>query len=179
MATPITSIDQLIECFDEAEPDEQVQVLKRIEIPEEDFVEFATWEEKDYTRNCLARKDHFEFILLCWEEGSKTPVHGHGGQNCWVYQVSGSIREKRISNSADDLEVVNDDVLSAGQMSYMNDEMGYHTIENNSSKRAMTLHIYANPIDRCEVFNEEKKKFEVVEMEYDTVEGMKILQTGS
>ena len=48
-------------------------------------------------------------------------------------------------------------------------KLGYHTLENNSRSRAMTLHIYANPINQCNVYNEEKSEFEIKEMAYDTV----------
>jgi len=179
MNNKITSIEQLISSFDDAEPSEQVSVLKRIEIPVSEFEAYATWEDEGYTRNCITRKDGFEFILLCWSPGSITPIHGHDGQNCWVYQVDGIVRERRYQKKNDDFELTNDMHLEAGKLCYMHDRMGYHTLANESSKRSMTLHIYANPIDRCQVFNEEKQCFEVVEMEYDSIEGMLVLPTGS
>jgi cysteine dioxygenase len=175
----ITTIDQLIECFDEAEPSEQVGVLKRIAIPKSHFEEYATWEKGGYTRNCIARRDGFEFILLCWNSGAATPIHGHGGEDCWVYQVAGSVRERRYVEVESGFDVTNEAVLEEGKITYMHDRMGYHTIENNSEKGAMTLHVYANPIDRCKVYNEEEGCFEVKEMEYDTIEGKELKKTGS
>ncbi len=165
----ITSIEQLIECFDDAEPSEQVRVLKNIDIPISEFKEFATWTEGEYTRNCLARKEDFEFILLCWDKGAKTPIHGHDDQDCWVYQVDGSVKEKRYKESAESFQVTNESVLNPGRVTYMHDRMGYHSIENIGRQRAMTLHVYAKPIDQCKVYNEEKACFEICEMEYDTV----------
>ena len=41
-----------------------------------------------------------------------------------------------------------------------------HSIENISTQRAMTLHIYASPIDECKVYNDEKDCFEMKEMSY-------------
>lgn len=175
----ITTIEQLIESFDDAEPSEQVSVLKSIEIPTTDFEKFATWKENDYTRNCLARKDGFEFILLCWDKGVSTPIHGHANQNCWVYQVTGEVKEQRYKALGNDFEITNEAVLSEGQLTYMHDRMGYHTIENVSDGTAMTLHVYANPIDRCEVYNEEKSIFEIKELEYDSIDGNEVKRTGS
>lgn len=175
----ITTITELIEAFENAEPSEQVSVLKRIDIPTAEFEEFATWEDGGYTRNCIARRDNFEFILLCWDAGAKTPIHGHNGQNCWVYQVSGSASEKRFKQTHYGFELTNHTTLNEGKITYMHDRMGYHTLENPSSNPSMTLHVYANPIDRCEVYNEKIGCFEIVEMEYDTIEGQTVLQTGS
>lgn len=180
MKNEITSIEQLISCFDDAEPAEQVSVLKRIQIPVSDFENYATWsDEGGYTRNCIARLNGFEFILLCWNPGAITPLHDHAGQNCWVYQVDGSVRERRYKKDGEAFELTNDMVLDAGRLCYMHDRMGYHTLENESNIRSMTLHVYANPIDRCQVFNEEKACFETVEMQYDSIEGNIVRPTGS
>lgn len=176
---PIKTIPELIEAFDNAEPSEQIKVLKSINIPISDFKEFATWEEGGYTRNCIARRDGFEFILLCWDTGAKTPIHGHDNQNCWVYQVQGSVSEQRFKQTSYGFELTNEAVLKEGKITYMHDRMGYHTLENISESPSMTLHVYANPIDRCEVYNEQRGCFEVVEMEYDTIEGLEVLKTGS
>lgn len=177
---PISTIEQLIESFDHCDPSIRARVLKNIEIPVSEFAEFATWSEGDYTRNCIGRTDEFELILLCWDVDAKTPIHGHGGQDCWVYQVDGTVTEKRFTESINSgLTVTNEMQISAGNLTYMHDRMGYHSIENISSKRAMTLHVYANPIDRCRVYNENIQKFEVKELEYDTIDGRPLTKTGS
>ena len=165
----INSIEQLVECFENTNPSEQINVLKSINIPTSDFEKYATWKDDSYTRNCLARSEKFEFILLCWDKGALTPVHGHGGQDCWVYQVSGKVLEKRFIESANGFETTNEMVLDQGRITYMHDRMGYHSLENVSGHKAMTLHLYANPIDSCKVFNEETGCFEVCQMQYDTV----------
>ena len=176
----ISTIEQLIESFDDVDPSGRVKVLKRIEIPVSEFEDYATWCEGGYTRNCVGRKDDFEFILLCWDKDAKTPIHGHGGQDCWVYQVDGTVTEKRFTETINGgLSVTNEMKIHEGGLTYMHDRMGYHSIENVSGRRAMTLHIYANPIDRCKVYNEDIQKFEIVELEYDTIDGMEIAQTGS
>ncbi|MBT5932221.1 MAG: cysteine dioxygenase family protein [Flavobacteriales bacterium] len=166
---PITTTEQLIECFDEAEPAEQIKVLKRVDIPISEFEKLATWNDDDYSRNCVVRKKEFEIILICWDVETTTPIHDHDGQDCWVLQVSGSIIEKRYQETEDGFTITHEANLKEGNLSYMNDRMGYHTLENNSNSRAMTLHVYANPIEKCKVYNEEKSLFEVKELVYDTV----------
>ena len=165
----ITSIKQLIDSFENTRFSEQVNLIKKINIPSSRFKRYATWAEGGYTRNCIAREDDFEFILLCWDSNSKTKIHDHAGQNCWIYQIQGDMRETRFKESDEGFEITHDTVLREGKVSYMHDRMGYHSLENISGGRSMTLHIYASPIDQCQVYNEDTSSFEVVEMEYDTI----------
>ena len=179
MTRDITSIEQLIDCFDEAPFSEQASILKRINIPTSDFENYATWTDEGYTRNCITRQEGFEFILLCWSPGAETAIHDHAGQHCWVYQVNGTVREKRYQRNDAILDITSDMHLDAGKLCYMHDRMGYHTLANESNQRSMTLHIYANPIDRCQIYNKEDERFEVTEMQYDTIEGEVVRSTGS
>jgi len=165
----ITSIQELIENFDDADPFEQSKIIKNIDIPINDFLQYASWRGGCYTRNCLAKNEEYEFILLCWDGNCETAIHDHAGQNCWVYQVDGIVRETRYSGEAESLITESVGDLKPGQMSYMNDKLGYHKIENISGEKAMTLHVYVKPIDACQVLNEENENFELKEMVYDQV----------
>lgn len=165
----IKTIEQLVEVFEEADLTKQGRILQNLEIPSTEFEEHATWSRGSYTRNCITRRNDFELILLCWDAESKTKIHDHAGQHCWVYQVEGEVREVRLNGPAEDLKSYSDEVLEEGDLSYMHDKMGYHFIQNEQHKRAMTLHVYARPIDSCKVYNDESAEFETVDMEYDSI----------
>lgn len=165
----ITSVDQMIQSFQGAKLSKQLNILKNLDIPTSEFLDFASWTEDSYTRNCLARCDEFEFILICWDGNCQTQIHDHDGQNCWVYQIVGNLREVRYNGNEKNLQVYKDDTLEQGDVSYMNDKMGYHRIENPDDHRAMTLHIYVKPIDRCKVYDEVASQFKIARMEYDSV----------
>lgn len=168
----ITSLQELIEELPKCSGSDYVRIAKNMQIPVSDFDECQSWDKESYTRNCLSRTDEYELILLCWEPCQKTPVHGHGGEECWVYMVDGLIRERHFSEEVEGgspLPSGKSEIMRPGQLSYMNDMMGFHTLENIHSGRSMSLHLYMNPIDRCRVFDKDKKKFVVKEMEYDQV----------
>jgi cysteine dioxygenase len=166
----ITTVKSLIEEFKKSSKKDQPKIVKRIQLDKEDVISYATWSDTDYTRNCLARTDEFEFILLCWDEEARTPIHGHGGQDCWVYQVEGTVEELRFEeNESGELVKTQSLKLESGGVSYMNDKMGYHLIKNTHKQKAMTLHIYAKPIDACKVFDTKKEEFKMAEMEYDSI----------
>ncbi len=173
----IFSVGQLTKALDEIDPLQHAKIMKRIKIDADGLESCITWTKEGYTRNCLARTKDYEIILLCWDLGAKTPIHGHGGENCWVYQVQGTVEELRYEENAGCLKETNRLVLTPGKLTYMNDEMGYHSIENTSNDRALTLHIYASPIDTCKVFNEEKDCFEMKDLSYHTYQGDKAEST--
>jgi cysteine dioxygenase len=171
----ITSVKELTEILDGVEQQNLSKVMKSIKIRSNEFDPFATWKEQCYTRNCLARTNKYELILLCWDINAKAPIHGHGGENCWVYQIKGTVEEIRFTEESGNLTETNRIVLTPGKLTYMNDQMGYHAISNISNQKSMTLHIYARPIDSCKVFNEHKDCFEVKEMTYHTFKGNEVL----
>lgn len=168
---PITSVQQLTQKLDTVAESDRAKVMKQIQISAREFLPFATWNEECYTRNCIARTDEYELILLCWEVGAKTPIHGHGGEDCWVYQIQGTVEEMRYEENGECLRATKCMELTPGKLTYMCDRMGYHSIENTSNHRAMTLHIYASPIDKCKVYNDDIDCFEVKEMSYHTFQG--------
>lgn len=170
----ITSLKQLVETLPECSGKQYVELAHDMQIPIEDFEPYAFWSKETYTRNCIDRGEGYELILLCWEKGKDTPIHCHGGEECWVYDLKGEIEEKRYDFSDEEessLEVTKVERMKAGSISYMNDNMGFHKLINVSDGRAMTLHLYMNPIDRCRVYDEDKGEFEYAELEYHTFKG--------
>lgn len=167
----ILTIEQLTENLDLVEPHKQAKIMKRIQIPASELEAYATWAKQSYTRNCLARTEKYEIILLCWDIDAKAPIHDHGGEDCWVYQVQGTVQEIRYQEENDILKETHRQTLTPNKLTYMHDRMGYHTIGNISNQRAMTLHIYASPIDICQVYNNKTDSFETKTMSYHTYKG--------
>ncbi len=176
MIDHISTIPELVQQLNNAPSDQFSSILEKIDIPTSDFDSYATWCKEDYTRNCIARTSDYEMILLCWDKNIKTAIHDHGGQDCWVYQVQGKIEETLYDN-LDPKGLKNPTVqtIGEGDLTYMNDEMGYHTLENISDSRSLTLHIYNSPIETCQIFDEEEKRLNEVEMSYDTYKGKKVM----
>ena len=170
----IGTLEELVKALDGADSNGYPKIMKRIQIRESGLSAYATWMEQGYTRNCLYRSPNYELILLCWDIDAQTPIHGHGGEDCWVYQVQGTVEEIRFSEKAGVLHETQRLELAPGKLTYMHDRMGYHSIVNISNQRAMTLHIYASPIDACKVYNDQKDCFEIKEMSYHTFKGSEV-----
>ena len=164
----IKTVEELTECLVGSPLCDFPKIIRKAQLSLEELHSFATWKLNDYTRNCLTRNEKFELILLCWDSGVHTPIHDHGGKDCWIYQLQGSIDEVRFEKTGQHLTESNRIKIQAGGLSFINDKMGYHAIQNNSEQRAMSLHIYASPIDSCMVFNKETACFEEKSMSYNS-----------
>lgn len=173
----IESLEELVEKLNHSNSSNHGKIIKQMNVPISDFETYASWNKKGYTRNCIHRTDEYELILLCWKKGDTTPIHGHDGQNCWVYQLEGQITEFRYEKSGlGNLIETNRMQLIPGKLSFMNNAMGYHKLKNDTNGRAMTLHVYVSPISSCEVYNDKKLTFELKELEYDTINRMNLTE---
>lgn len=162
----ITSLNKLLEILPNCEGQDYFDIARNLSIPEEDLLPYAFWSEEAYTRNCVLRTDDFELLLLCWEQDQETPIHCHNGEECWVYLANGKLQEKRYVEEKSELKLIADVKMTQDRLSYMNDDLGYHSLHNINKGRSMSLHLYVGPIDECSIYDEEKNKFVFTELEY-------------
>jgi len=168
---PLETISELIQVLDEEERTKYTTILKSMNLPIAEFEKYATWSDSCYTRNCIVENENFELILICWEKEQITAIHDHGGEECWVYFIEGSFREHIYTqNEKGQLNSVETTDAKPGDVAYMVDFMGFHSLENRSNKRGMSLHLYANPIKNCNVYNSKENEFVRKELSYDNVE---------
>ena len=169
-STTIKSINDLVTALSEGERTTYNTIFRSANIPISEFDDFCVWSDDSYTRNCVFEDERFELILLCWEEGQKTPIHDHGGEECWVKIVEGAIEEELYTlDEMSELQLIKTDIAKKNDISYMIDFMGFHSLKNVSNGRSMSLHLYAKPIKKCNIFDENLGKFICQRMVYTTV----------
>lgn len=165
---PLTSLSQLVENLKESPTKDFISISKKVQLTAADVSDYATWSKEKYTRNCVEINERFELILLCWEPGQKTPIHDHGGEECWVYFINSEFEEIIYENEGSELKEKNTACVSHGAVTYMTDFIGVHSLHNVGDKRGFSLHLYAKPIKSCNVFNDSSEAFELKEMNYDS-----------
>ena len=166
----VNSVQDLLSCMTSLDKSQFNACIFAVDLSECDFTPYGSWSEEHYTRNCLYCDDKYEAILLCWEKGQYTPIHDHGGEECWVKIISGAIEEtiyKPNENGAP--TPVKTEVAHAGSTAYMIDFMGCHRLKNVGEERAMSLHIYAKPISRCNIYDEAQSKYVPKDLVYDSI----------
>lgn len=171
----ITSLNQLLEELPNCKGNDFVEIARNMDISLDDLKAYAHFSDQTYTRNCIMRTDEFELLLLCWNPGQITPIHCHNGEECWVYLAEGKLREKRYQEKENKIEKIADTKMSQSRLSYMNDHMGYHSLQNIADEKSMSLHLYVSPIDECKVYDEDKEEFIKKDLSYYSYKG-KILE---
>lgn len=167
-----SSLNQLVTELSEEERTTFNDIMRSMEVPISTFENYCSWSSNSYTRNCIVDNEKFELILLCWEKGQVTPIHDHGGEECWVRIIEGDFKETIYEeNEFGELSAVKSTIARTGDITYMIDFMGFHSLENLSNKRSMSLHLYAKPIRNCKVFDKNSKKFITRNLVYNTVGG--------
>lgn len=165
----ITSVEELLFALNTSDKTQYGAILRRLDLCLKKFEPYQSWIKSCYTRNCIEENDDFELILLCWEPGQSTPIHGHGGEECWVYFLKGDFEERIYTlDDAENPVLKKRNSVGPGGLSYMENHIGVHSLKNCSSERGLSLHLYANPIRTCKVFDEDASEFIEKEMSYHT-----------
>lgn len=166
----LQSLNDLVAALSEEERMKYGDIISSVNLPLNVFQDCCSWSDDCYTRNCIVENEKFELILICWESGQLTPIHDHGGEECWVKIIKGKFRETIYKvNHQGKLANVNSIISVANDITYMKDFMGFHRLENLSKERSMSLHLYAKPIRDCNIFDEDSMKFVHKKMTYNTV----------
>lgn len=125
-----------------------------------------------YQRHRLFRDDDVEVLLLCWEWGQATPIHDHDGQMGWFTVLQGGlvVHEFDRRGGPDDLASLGPGAaLGPGSVSLSSRQVysvcagstvceaaAPETIHRvgSSNRRAVSLHVYARPLDSLLVFDD-------------------------
>ena len=153
------------------------EAMSRIGFDFEAVEKYCHFSPHHYTRNLIVRTDRFELLVLCWEPGQITPIHDHAGSDGWVYCLQGEIEEVRFRcflSTDETARVERGDSLKAtvGQMTYINDDIAWHTVANQTPERAVSLHLYSGPIDSCQYFDPVTRTIRTRQMTYHSVDGV-------
>jgi len=166
----INSVQDLLSCMASLNKSQFNACINAVDLSGCDFEPYGSWSDVHYTRNCLYCDEQYEVILLCWEKGQFTPIHDHGGEECWVKIISGSLEETIYKpNDLGEPTLIKNSVAHAGHTTYMIDFMGCHRLKNVGNERAMALHIYAKPISRCNIYDESELRYVPKDLVYHSI----------
>lgn len=169
----ITSLEDLVKALKEGLYREVLEQSEDLTISLKELTPYTHWNKQHYTRNCIARDEYFELILLCWEKGQKTAIHCHDNQECWVKIISGEFVETiyEIDEASNVISILNSDVVSQNEVTTMQDVTLFHTLENLHKGRSMSLHLYMKPIDQCRYLDEQTNEIKTTSLSYYSLHG--------
>ncbi|MCC7501872.1 MAG: cysteine dioxygenase family protein [Flavobacteriales bacterium] len=131
------------------------RIMRSVAIDVKDVLGFATWNPKHYTRNCIAQREGYELLLICYEEGQRTSIHDHDSLEAHVMLVSGTMLEERFTTAAGGgLHLVRATEPVVGTVSTFDKAHSIHRYSNVGPGRSMTLNLYAPPLLKWRVYDE-------------------------
>jgi predicted metal-dependent enzyme (double-stranded beta helix superfamily) len=130
---------------------------------------------RQYTRTLLHRCDEFEILVLHWQPGCASSIHDHGGALCWLSVASGDMRvENYVRRDAGatpgyaQIAFDGRETLAAGAVDYRQDDLHLHRCITGDAS-AISLHVYAHPIDRFHCFDERAQTCSETISTYDAI----------
>lgn len=170
----IESLNDLVEALYEGEFSQVESQITDLSLSKEELEPYSFWESEAYTRNCIAANEEFELLLLCWEPGQKTEVHCHNGQECWVKVIEGEFEELMYTLDENNFpQLQSQQTFDKTQISAIKNPDLFHSLENVSKKRAITLHLYHKPITECRYVNVNSGELSLAKLYYYSKEGLK------
>lgn len=131
-----------------------------------------------YTRNLVYRDARLEVIVNCWDGGAASPIHDHDGQECWFSIQSGSFLLENYPLVSGGLgpgparlgppEVVGP--VGVGHVDFRGQETPIHRVIARQGP-AVSLHVYAGPVERCLVFDPRRERCALRELRYHSIFG--------
>ena len=126
--------------------------IREAKISPADIAPFKLFSDERYQRNLVARTDAYELLILCWRSGQLSPLHNHKGSACYVRTFEGSATEVRFERAECGVLVPSGlSTLECGNVTASFDE-DTHLIANFRSEELVTMHCYAPPLLKPEIF---------------------------
>ena len=156
-------------------------VLRGVQLFPDALTDYLQWRPQGYTRNLVYRDDIFELLVVCWEVGACSAVHDHGGQECWLAVCAGGLAVESFAlqdhaqrgRAGEDIGVVCDGffVAGSGGIDHRDAQRDLHRVANPSPQRAISVHVYACPVDTCIVYDTATGHACRQQLFYDTIAG--------
>jgi len=152
-------------------------LLRRLDLTTNETNKYTFWDaEKSYTRNLIHTDNkNYTLLLLCWNAGKESKIHNHPCNGCFVKTIRGCVRENRYHDVDGIIKQSSVRFFTEGQVSYMDDYIGYHKIGNpQKDSGSVSLHLYTPPYSECKVWSDdgcEAKRFEIGKMGYFSYKG--------
>jgi predicted metal-dependent enzyme (double-stranded beta helix superfamily) len=154
---------------------EAARILAAYASRHDDWRRFAFFDRDAYTRNLVARNEHFKMIVLCWSVRKTSPIHNHAQQNCWMAVLEGEIEETqyRLADGSALPRLVPSAArtFTSGRVAFINDDIALHRVRPLPGTSGISLHVYSKPIDVCTLYDEKSGRVTKKTLAYHSTEG--------
>jgi cysteine dioxygenase len=122
--------------------------LAKTKITTAEVADFIRFSERGYTRNLVRGGSWYNFLVLCWKNGQRSPIHDHTGSSCAVRILRGTATETLFDYAP------NGHVWATSSREHRpgsvtgSQDSDLHQISNLQPGNAdlVTIHIYSPPL---------------------------------
>jgi len=174
-------VNGLVEMSDEEFVCEPVyEYLSARQLDADSIQKYIHWSSKFYTRNLIYKDERFEMMAICWDKGQVSRVHNHWDQRCWMMVPVGKLLGQNFGVEEIDesrgyckLYETNNFELTECLAARVDLEEPIHQVLNLAEfdERAVSIHIYSKPYDRCLSYCRDTNTFKEVELFYTSIDG--------
>jgi cysteine dioxygenase len=179
------NIDQLVSGLIEMTDEEFVcepvyEYLSSRQLDADSIQRYMHWSPKFYTRNLIYKDARFEMMAICWDKGQVSRVHNHWDQRCWMMVPVGKLLGQNFGVEEIDesrgyckLYETNNFELTECLAARVDLEEPIHQVLNLAEydERAVSIHIYSKPYDRCISYCRDTNTYKEVELFYTSIDG--------
>ncbi len=135
--------------------------LNDLVITLEDVKKFTKFSDGSYQRNLMREGPTYHALILCWQNGQRSPIHDHEGSTCGVKVLKGVATETFFDFGPNRLVFpVNTVERQVGEVLGSADD-DIHQISNlQATGELVTLHIYSPPLISMNVHSLEHAQVE-------------------
>ena len=105
-----------------------------------------------YHKEKVFECNEFDMYIITWDKLQKSKIHNHAKLGCLNKVLKGSLQEF-IYNSNCLQNPVLTRINNCNMVTYIDNSIGYHRIENNNNHISVSLHIYSPPKFKTKYLN--------------------------
>jgi cysteine dioxygenase len=160
---------------EEFTPDQVTAYLQEVRVRPDSLQPYVCFNKNRYTRNLIFRCSRFELLAIGWEAGQRSAIHNHAGQQCWMLVPVGKLVNQNFRICDLDeaagtchLQPTTCTVIDPEHPLQVDPDEPVHQVINAAADRAVSLHIYSLPYNRCLVYSLETGRYGEIALTYTT-----------
>ena len=151
---------------------EVFKVLQKNPLPLALLEPYIFYSNARYTRNLIYKSPEFALMVMCWQPGQHSAVHGYEGEKCWARVEQGTLQvtdfQEEPKTSTTMLRPLATRVVKEG---LIEDPFGIHQVKNVSTHNAISLHLYIRPFNACDIYDLNTNQKTHIALGYHSIHG--------
>ena len=161
-------------------PGDVYEYLKDNPVDRHSLAPYLFFSKDHYTRNLIFKNELFALIAVCWEKGQGSQIHNHQNQNCWMTIPMGRLLVQNFrvvdqNEAGGYCRLEPSDSVEIHQLlpAEVDPAEPVHRVLNLAKfdERAVSLHIYSRPFERCLVYALETNQYQEIPLHYTSEYG--------